>query len=455
MSHTEHRLARLGREMRVSLVLAFPLVLGQLAAMLMSVVDSMLAGHYGVDTLAAVTVGGSIWTMALLLCVGVMMAVPPSVAQLNGAGRRADIGPLWRQALWIALPLGLLLAAGVWLSPALLEAIGIVPQVRPQATAFLHAIAPGAPALVFYIAFRYLSEGLAWTPPTMVFGLAGLAVLAPLGYGLMYGAGPLPERGAAGLGMATAIVLWLQAAGFALYLRRSRRFADLELFARWEAPRWTTIRDLLALGLPMGVSIFMEGSLFVATALLIGRIGAVDVAAHQIAISVASVCFMLPLGIAMATTVRVGHAAGAQDLSAMRWAAGAGFALGGVTQALAAAVLVFGGAIVAGWYTDAASVAALAVLLMRYAAVFQLPDGIQVLSAGALRGLKDTRVPMLITVLAYWGIGLPLGAWFGLHRGQGAPGLWIGLILGLGVAALLLALRLWRQLHPARAFHVT
>ena len=455
MSHTEHRLARLGREMRVSLVLAFPLVLGQLAAMLMSVVDSMLAGHYGVDTLAAVTVGGSIWTMALLLCVGVMMAVPPSVAQLNGAGRRADIGPLWRQALWIALPLGLLLAAGVWLSPALLEAIGIVPQVRPQATAFLHAIAPGAPALVFYIAFRYLSEGLAWTPPTMVFGLAGLAVLAPLGYGLMYGAGPLPERGAAGLGRATAIVLWLQAAGFALYLRRSRRFADLELFARWEAPRWTTIRDLLALGLPMGVSIFMEGSLFVATALLIGRIGAVDVAAHQIAISVASVCFMLPLGIAMATTVRVGHAAGAQDLSAMRWAAGAGFALGGVTQALAAAVLVFGGAIIAGWYTDAAPVAALAVLLMRYAAVFQLPDGIQVLSAGALRGLKDTRVPMLITVLAYWGIGLPLGAWFGLHRGQGAPGLWIGLILGLGVAALLLALRLWRQLHPARAFHVT
>jgi MATE family multidrug resistance protein len=157
---------------------------------------------------------------------------------------------------------------------------------------------------------------------------------------------------------------------------------------------------------------------------------------------------MLPLGIAMATTVRVGHAVGAGDLPAMRWAAGAGFALGGLTQALAAGVLVFGGAVIAGWYTDDVGVAALAVLLMRYAAVFQLPDGIQVLSNGALRGLKDTRVPMLITVLAYWGVGLPLGAWFGLHLGQGAPGLWIGLILGLGVAALLLALRLWRQLHP-------
>jgi multidrug resistance protein, MATE family len=450
MSHAEHRLARLGREMRVSFVLALPLVLGQLASMLMSVVDAVLAGHHGVDTLAAVTVGSSIWTVALLLCVGVMMALPPSVAQLNGAGRRAEIAPLWRQALWLALPLGVLLAVAVWYSPVLLDAIGIVPQVRPQATAFLHAIAAGAPALVFYVAFRYLSEGLAWTPPTMVFGLSGLAVLAPLGYVLMYGAGPLPGLGAQGLGIATATVLWLQAIGFGLYLRRSARFADLGLFARWEAPDAAKIRGLLALGLPMGVSIFMEGSLFVATALLIGRIGAVDVAAHQIALSVASACFMLPLGIAMATTIRVGHAAGADDLGAMRWAAGAGFALGGVTQALAAAVLVFGGALIAGWYTSAADVAALAVLLMRYAAVFQLPDGIQVLSAGALRGLKDTRVPMLITVLAYWGIGLPLGAWFGLHLDRRAPGLWIGLILGLSVAALLLALRLWRQLQPRR-----
>ena len=453
MSHAEHRLARLGREMRVSLVLALPLVLGQLAAMLMSVVDAVLAGHHGVDTLAAVTVGSSIWTVALLLCVGVMMAVPPSVAQLNGAGRRAEIAPLWRQALWLALPLGLGLAAAVWCSPLLLEHIGIVPEVRPQATAFLHAIAAGAPGLVFYVAFRYLSEGLAWTPPTMVFGLAGLVVLAPLGYALMYGIGPLPELGAGGLGLATATVLWLQAIGLGLYLRRAQRFADLGLFARWEAPDWQKIRGLLALGLPMGVAIFMEGSLFVATALLIGRIGAVDVAAHQIALSVASVCFMLPLGIAMATTVRVGHAAGADDLPAMRWAAGAGFALGAATQALAAAVLVFGGALIAGWYTEAAPVAALAVLLMRYAAVFQLPDGIQVLSAGALRGLKDTRVPMLVTMLAYWGVGLPLGAWFGLHLDQRAPGLWIGLILGLSVAAVLLALRLWRQLHPR--LHVT
>ena len=451
MSHTEFRLARLWREMRVSFLLALPLVLGQLAAMLMSVVDSLLAGRHGLQTLAAVTVGSSIWNVALFLCVGVMMAIPPSVAQLNGAGRRAQVGALWRQSVWVALGVGLLLMLAAWLSPILLERIGIVAEVRPQARAFLHAIAPGAPALALYICFRYLSEGLAWTPPTMVSGLAGLAVLAPLGYCLMFGRGPFPELGAAGLGVATAIVLWLQAAGFLLYLLKSQRFADLHLFSRWDWPHWPQIRALLALGLPMGVSIFMEGSLFVATAPLIGRIGAVDVAAHQIAISVASVCFMLPLGIAMATTVRVGHAAGAEDRSAIRWAAGAGFALAALTQLLAGLVLVFGGASVASLYTSEPAVIALAVLLMRYAAVFQLPDGVQVLSSGALRGLKDTRVPMLITIFAYWGVGLPLGAWFGLHRGLGAPGLWIGLILGLSVAATLLLLRLWRQARePSR-----
>jgi multidrug resistance protein, MATE family len=445
MSHTESRIARCLREMRVSFVLALPLALGQLAAMLMSVVDSILAGHHGLTTLAAVTVGSSIWTVALLLCVGVLMAIPPSVAQLNGAGRRREIGPLWRQAIWIALIMGLMLSVLVWHSPRLLEWIGIVAEVRPEATEFLRAIAFGAPAMALYFCFRYLSEGVAWTRPSMQFGIGGLLLLIPLGYALMFGLGPIPELGAAGLGYATALVLWLQALGFLVYLHQSSRFDDLELFTDFDRPRWPVIRGLLALGLPMGVSIFMEGTLFVATALLIGRLGAVDVAAHQIALNVASVCFMLPLGIAMATTIRVGHAVGAEDLSAVRWAAGAGFGLGALTQSAAALILIFAGSWISALYTEDAAVAALAVTLMRYAAVFQFPDGIQVLSSGALRGLKDTRVPMLITIFAYWGVGLPLGGWFGLHLNGRAPGLWVGLILGLSVAALLLALRLWRQ----------
>jgi MATE family multidrug resistance protein len=445
MSHTESRFARALRELRVSFVLALPLVLGQLAAIAMNVVDSILAGRHGSVTLAAVAVGSALWSVTLMICIGVLMAVPASVAQLNGADRRREIGPIWRQAVWLALAMGLLLAVLMWWSPQLLALFGIAAEVRPEATAFLHAIAFGAPALSLYFCFRNLSEGIAWTQPTMVFGVLGLALLIPLGIVLMFGAGPIPELGAGGLGAATAIVLWLQAAGFLAYLRFSPRFADLELFTRLELPRWPPIRDLLALGLPMGISIFMEGSLFVATALLIGHLGAIDVAAHQIAINIASVCFMLPLGIAMATTVRVGHAAGAENRAGVRWAAGAGYGLVLITQTGAALLLTFAAVPIGRLYSDDPAVVGLAVVLMRYAAVFQFPDGIQALSNGALRGLKDTRVPMLITVLAYWGVGLPLGAWFGLHLQGRAPGLWVGLILGLTVAGILLALRVWRM----------
>lgn len=440
MSPPESRLARLRREMRVSFVLALPLVMSQLSSMAMNIVDTVLAGRHGPTTLAAVGVGSAVWSVVILVSIGVLMAVPPTVSQLNGANRRADIGPVFRQALWLALFLGLALICVVRAGAVALEPLGITAEARPEAVAFLKAISWGAPGLALYFCLRNLSEGVAWTMPSMIAGLAGLAALVPLGWTLMFAAG----LGAAGLGYAVATVLTLQAAALAGYLWRSPRFADLDLFARFEPPRWAPIRELLALGLPMGVSVFMEGSLFVATALIIGTLGTTQMAAHQVAILAASLFFMVPLGVAMATTVRVGHAAGAGDAAGVRWAAAAGYALAMVAQTASAIILVAGGAWLAGLVSPDPAVVSLAALLMAYAAVFQYPDGLQALSAGALRGLKDTRVPMAITVLAYWGLGLPLGAWLGLRQGQGAPGLWTGLIVGLSAAATLLAWRFWR-----------
>ena len=452
MTASESRLARLLREMRVSFVLALPLVLSQLSSMAMNIVDTVLAGRHGPVTLAAVGVGSAVWSVVILVSIGVLMAVPPTVSQLNGAGRRADIGPVFRQALWLALALGLLLIFVVRAGAVALEPLGITAEARPEAVAFLHAISWGAPGLALFFCLRNRSEGVAWTLPSMVFGLVGLTLLVPLGWGLMFGAG----LGAAGLGYAVAIVLWCQAASMAVYLWRAPRFADLGLFARFDPPSWPPIRALLRLGLPMGVSVFMEGSLFVATALLVGTLGTTQMAAHQIAILMASLCFMVPLGVAMATTVRVGHAVGAGDLSGVRWSAAAGYSLAMIAQTLSAVVLVAGAAWLASLFTADPAVIALASLLMAYSAVFQYPDGLQALSAGSLRGLKDTRVPMFITVLAYWGFGLPLGAWLGISRGQGAPGLWTGLILGLSVAATLLGWRFWRMARrPLPAVHVT
>lgn len=444
MTVSESRLARLSREVRASLVLAVPLVLGQLSAVAMNVIDTLLAGRHGALTLAAVGVGSAVWSLVILVLIGVLMAVPPFVAQLNGGNRRGEIGPLFRQALWLALALGWGLFALVQYADRLLALLGIAAEVRPGAVAFLDGIGWGAPALALYLCLRYLSEGVAWTLPTMLFGLAGLVVLLPLGYGLLFGAFGLPALGARGLGLATALVLWGQALGFAIYLLRALRFADLGLFARLDPPRWQPIRELLRVGLPMGVMIFMEGSLFVATALVIGRIGAVAVAAHQIAINVASVAFMIPLGVAMATTVRVGHAAGAGEPAALRWAAGAGLAIVLGTQAMNGVVLLFGAGAIARLYASDPAVLGLASTLLLYAAAFQFPDGLQALAGGALRGIKDTRVPMFYTALAYWGLGMPLGAGLALGLGRGPTGLWSGLILGLSSAALLLGARFVR-----------
>jgi len=447
MTRSPSQWQRLKQESRISFKLALPIALGQLASMAMTVVDTLLAGKHGPLTLAAVALGSAIWSLAMLICIGLMMAIPPTVSQLNGAGKRSEIGPIWRQSLWLALGVGLLLLLFMRWSPQLLVWMDISAEVRAPAGGFLRAISWGAPALALFFASRYLSEGLSWTKPTLVFGVAALLLLVPVGYALLFGFGPVPELGAAGLGYATAIVMWLQFIAFACYLHRSRHFRDLALLAHFEWPEFRAIKQLLVLGVPMGIAIFMEGSLFVATALLIGRLGAVDVAAHQIALNVASASFMIPLGVALATTVRVGHAVGARDYPAVRWAMKAGLFLVLITQTLSALMLVFAGHWISSWYTDDAAIAGLAGTLMIYAAIFQYPDGIQALSGGALRGLKDTKIPMFITVFAYWAVGLSAGVYLGLHQGLRAPGFWLGLSVGLSVAAVLLYFRFWRTVN--------
>ncbi len=441
---------RLRDEVRTSARLAAPLVGGHLSTGLIGFVDSVIAGHHDTRTLAAVSVGTALFWLPMMVPMGTLMALPPSVSQLDGAGRRDEIAPLFRQALWLSLVLGALLFTFLTLATHALAPMGIAPEIRPGAAAFLHGIRWGIPALTLYLCMRYLSDGLHWTLPTMLFGFGGLLVLGPLGYVLTFGALGLPARGAGGLGIASAVMMWAQALAFLAYLWRARRFADLRLFAHFEPPRWDVLRGLLRTGLPIGVTVLMEGGLFITTALLIARLGGVPAAAHQIAINVASLCFMIPFGLAEATTVRVGHAAGRGDRDGLRRAAFAGYALMLATQLVSGCVLLAGNDALAAMYTRDAAVAALAATLLLYAAAFQFPDGVQVLSAGALRGLKDTRVPMWLAALAYWGIGMPLGAVLGLGLGGltpawGPQGMWVGLIVGLTAAALLLSTRFLRS----------
>ena len=436
---------RFADEVRRSARLAAPLAAGHLSHGLVGFVDAVVAGHHGTTTLAAVAVGTALFWLPMMVPMGTLMALPPSVSQLDGAGRRDEIAPLWRQSLWLAIGLGASLFALITVLPWMLGPMGIAADIVPGASDFLQAIRWGIPALTLYLCMRYLSDGLHWSLPTMLIGFGGLLLLAPAGYVLANGMYGVPEMGAAGLGWASAAMFWAQLFAFVAYLWWSPRFADLRPFARIERPQWPTIRGLLGRGLPIGVTITMEGSLFIVTALLIGRLGEVPVAAHQIAINVASLCFMIPFGVAEATTVRVGHALGRGDRDGIRRAYFAGLVLVLGTQALSALVMLFGNHAIVGLYTGDVVVGTLAASLLLYAALFQFPDGVQVLSSGALRGLNDTRVPMWLAALAYWGIGMPVGAGLGLALDWGPKGMWLGLTAGLSVAAFLLCRRFLRS----------
>ncbi len=436
---------RLARELKEMLRLALPLVTGQLSAIGMNVIDAMLAGHLDAHTLGAVAVGTSVWSLAIVAAIGVMLALPPSVAQLNGAGRQEAIGPLFRQALWMSVSLGLILFVGVRFGgPLLIVAIGVDGALVPDVTRFLHAISFGAPALALFFTLRGLSEGFGLTRPTMYFSLLGLALLGPVGYVLMYGRLGFPPLGALGSGIATACVLWIEALAFLTYIATRRHYGALALFARFERPKPEAIGELLRIGVPMGISLFMESSLFVAVALAIGTLGTDVVASHQIALNVATVTFMVPLGIAMATTVRVGHAVGRGDRQGVRDAGLVGLLLTLVAQGISASLMLLVPQHIASLYTEDAAVITLAAELLILAGLFQFSDGLQVAASGALRGLKDTRVPMLITTFAYWGVGMPVGWWLAFRAGLGARGMWMGLIAGLSMAAVLLTTRFWR-----------
>ena len=442
--------ARIAHELGATIRLALPLVLAQMAAIGTSVVDALLAGHYSTHVLGAVAVGSNLWSLAIVTGIGLMMAVPPAISQLDGAGRRQRAGAVMRQALWLALIAGVLLWWAARHATGLFVLVGVAADLRTDVDAFLHAISWGAPALTCYFALRGLSEGLSLTRPSMVFSLLGLAVLAPLGYVLMFGKLGLSPQGARGVGLATALVLWLEFLGFSVYVLRHPNYRGLGLLDGFEWPRLRRIGQLLYVGLPITVTLLAEAGLFVAVALAISRLGDDMVASHQVAINVTALFFMIPLGLAMAITVRVGNAVGRNDARGVRYAGFCGIGLTLLTQTISAAVLLSVPTAIASLYTHQANVIAMAAQLLMLAGLFQFSDGIQVASNGALRGLEDTRVPMAITLFAYWMVGMPIGWWLAFPRGMGARGMWMGLIAGLTVAAVLLLTRFWRSATRGR-----
>jgi len=440
------RLQRMRTELRTLLALALPIIVAQLAYTSIGFVDTVMSGRFSARDLAAVALGNSIWVPVFLLMTGILLATTPKVAQRFGAGQHGEIGPLVRQALWLALAVGCLAGTLLWNAEFVLRLMKVDPNLIEPAMGYLHGVALGFPCVALFHVLRCYSDGLGRTRPAMVVGLLGLLVNIPLNYVLIYGKLGLPPLGRVGCGWATAMGMLFLELGMLWWIRRAPAYTATSALQRFDWPDWTLIKRLLGIGLPIGIAVFAESSIFAVIALLIGGLGATVVAGHQIALNFASLVFMIPYSIGMAATVRVGQALGREQPREARFAAGVSIATALAYACVSATCMLLMLEPIARIYSSAPEVIEVAVALIVYAALFQFSDAIQVTAAGALRGYQDTRATMILTLFAYWGIGLPVGYLLGLTdllgAASGPAGLWQGLIVGLTCAALMLTLRL-------------
>ncbi|MDE2090875.1 MAG: MATE family efflux transporter [Gammaproteobacteria bacterium] len=435
-------------EAGATLMLAGPLIIHNLALVGMALTDTIMAGLLGANILAAVAVGSNLWAPVFLFTLGVLMALSPTTAHLYGAGKTRDIGHYVRQMAWLSQLLGW---GGFFLlrsTAPLMHLIHIEADIVPNASAYLHALAWGLPGMCLYQTLRFTSEGLGHTRPMLAIAMLGLVINGVLDYVLMYGRLGLPALGAVGCGYATATSQWLMFLGLLIYMRRRALYRPLEIFARFEWPQWAPQWELMWLGIPIALGIFMESSLFAGVGLMMGTLGTKIVAAHQIALNYASFVFMVPMSIALAIAVRVGHALGRGDSQGARLAGFVGIGLCACFELLSALSMLLFPQLIVGVYTRDAGVTHIAVGLLYIGAIFQISDGLQVSAAGALRGYKDTRIPMLITLIAYWLVGFPLAWLFGIPLHLGPQMIWAGFIAGLTVAAVLLLRRFMLLSRP-------
>ena len=443
------RPARVSTEVRALLGLAFPIIISQVTTTAMGFVDAVMAGRVGPRDLAAVALGNSIWIPVFLLMLGILLATTPKVAQRFGANSHQEIGPIVRQALWLALITGLCAAFILLAAEPLLHLMNVAPDLIEPCMGYLHGIASGMPAAGLYCVLRNFSDGLGRTRPSMVLGLCALALNIPINYVFIYGHLGVPAMGGVGCGWATAIVMWFMALGMVAWTWRGAVYQSSRVYSHFEWPQWAIIKRLLSVGLPIGIAVFAESSIFAVIALLIGSLGATVVAGHQIALNFSSLVFMIPYSLGMAITVRVGQALGRQQPREARFVAGVGMGTALVWACISASLILLLRQQIATVYTADLMVIEVATMLLMFAALYQFSDVIQVTAAGALRGYQDTRVTMILTLFAYWGIGLPVGYALGLTDwlgpANGPSGLWQGLIVGLTCAALMLSVRLTRS----------
>lgn len=446
-------------ELQATLSLGWPLILTNLAQNALMTSDVILMGWLGSDALAAGALGTNLYFAFLIFGIGLMSAVSPLTAEELGRKRHSvrEVRRTVRQGFWAAVTVAVPIWIVSWYGEALLLAMGQEPRLAHEAGQYMRALQWSLLPFLLYLVLRSFLAALERPGWPLIIGVIAVPVNLGAAYCFMFGKLGMPHLGLIGAGVGTVLSSTFMFAALALVVVLDPKLKRYHLFGRFWRPDWPRYKTLWRIGVPIGLTLAFEVTIFNAAALFMGRIGANELAAHAIALQIASLCFMVPFGLSQAATVRVGLAYGARDSDGVTRAGWTAFVLAASFMFVTASFMLFTPHLLLSAFLDMgdpknAPVIGFAVSFLVMAAIFQLADASQAVGAGMLRGLQDTRVPMIYAAVGYWGIGLPLGVGLAFGTSLRGIGIWIGLATGLAVVA---SLMLWRWVRRDRLGLVT
>jgi MATE family multidrug resistance protein len=432
----------------VSLKLAYPVMVGQLGQILVSVADSIMVGKFlGTIPLAAISLAVSILIIPMVFAIGVAFGLTPLIAGADGKDDPAEAVKYFKNGLVLNSVLGLLVYGVLAIFAQFAHLLGQDERVVSEAMPYLHIVGFSIVPMMAFFAFKQFAEGLSDTKAGMRVSLVANLLNILLNYPLITGWGPFPELGLAGAAVSTLGTRFLMVAGMAMYIRKHKKFAAY--WSHWRSTEitWRSIRDILAIGVPSGLQLVFEAGAFAMSGVIVGMIGPVQQAAHQIALNIASVSYMMVSGLGAAATIRVGNQLGKRDIPMLRLAGQSLFHLTLAMMVLTMILLIGLRNFLPEFYSSDPEVLQYTAVLMIAAGIFQLPDGLQATTLGALRGVQDVNIPTIIAFVAYWVIAVPMCYYLGITEKMGPLGVWIGLTIGLVLASIALY---WRFQHKVR-----
>ncbi len=445
---SKRKVSILREEAKLIVFLAIPITIAQLATISTGFVDTVMSGHASTVDLAGVAVGSSIWFPIMYALTGFLAAITTFVANSSGAKNYDTIKVYVQNGLWLALIVSLLIAFGIRSLNHYIVYLGLAENVSRVVVGYLDALSYGIPAFGLYLVYRGYTEGYDSTKPQMIISLLGLLVDTVTNYVLIFGKMGFPAFGGIGAGWATTVTFWFMLFSMMFYTYISGKYKAIRFYSKIVFLRLEVVKDLLKLGIPISVTFFIEASIFAVITLFIGTLGTDVVAGHQIALNFSSLLYAFPLGISIATTIRVGYSLGERQPKTAQLSSISGTVVALLFAMVASFLIILYAPTIAGFYTNDFNTLKIAIHLLFFAAIFQISDAVASPCAGALRGYQDANVTLIMSFISAWVIALPLGYILGLTSWLGPPlgvvGFWISLVAGTLISAIFLFIRFWK-----------